>query len=42
MSKAVLTDAEINRLIACPKVFLTKPREAVRIKKNFQLNTPGE
>lgn len=36
MSKAVLTDAEINRLIACPKVFLTKPREAVRINKNFQ------
>ena len=35
MPEIVLTDTEINRLIACPKVFLTKPREAVRVNKNF-------
>ena len=36
MSKIVLTDAEINRLIPCPKVFVAKPREAVHVNKNFQ------
>nr|DAR23531.1 MAG TPA: hypothetical protein [Caudoviricetes sp.] len=36
MPEIVLTDAEINRLIVCPKVFLAKPREVVRVNKNYQ------
>lgn len=36
MSKIVLTNAEIERLITCPKVFMSKPREPLRINKNFQ------
>lgn len=31
-----LTDAEIERLISCRKVFVSKPREAVQINKNYQ------
>lgn len=35
MAGVVLTDAEIQRLIRCPKVFVNKPREASKVNKNF-------
>lgn len=36
MSNVFLTDTEIERLITCKKVFVSKPREAVHINKNYQ------
>lgn len=36
MSKIVLTDDEIQRLIVCPKRFASKPREPQRFAKNIQ------
>lgn len=36
MSNTFLTDAEIERLISCEKVFVSKPREATQINKNYQ------
>ena len=36
MSEIVLTNTEISRLIVCTKTFSAKPREVVRVNKNFQ------
>lgn len=36
MGDVVLTDAAIMQLITCEKTFATKPREAVKVNKNFQ------
>ena len=36
MSEATLTNAEIQQLIACRKVVVSKPREPQRVNKNFQ------
>lgn len=36
MTNVFLTDAEIERLITCRKAFVSRPREATRINKNYQ------
>lgn len=36
VTNVLLTDDEIQRLIVCPKRFISKPREPQRINKNMQ------